>query len=224
MSRPNTAWGHRREEEPEPADENGTSPSLNASLSSRSRMPRPKLRHVASASSLGKPRDVFLSTQFSQLAVAGNRHVAKDGSQAAPPISKRPTTPPSVRQNVTTRRRGKEPPVSPCLTRKSKAKADGPVLHPQTPGSTLQQILKQVEEAEFCCVSPYKSSKPQPPTRRDYLTKDSNLRNHEAFDVDGRLGNIEQQFDQLKGMLGDASQERQRLGEVTDTYKKRGKR
>jgi hypothetical protein len=55
------------------------------------------------------------------------------------------------------------------------------------------------------------------------LTKDSDLKNFVAFDVGSRLGNIEQQFSQLKSALSESASDRTALEDTISILKNRGK-
>ena len=56
----------------------------------------------------------------------------------------------------------------------------------------------------------------------DYLKKDSNIRNFEAWDVSGRLGSIEQEFAQIKSTIEKSDTQQEVWKESVEMYKARG--
>lgn len=56
----------------------------------------------------------------------------------------------------------------------------------------------------------------------DYLSKSSNIRNFEAWDVNGRLGSIEQEFAQIKSTIEKSDTQQEALKESMEMYKARG--
>lgn len=55
----------------------------------------------------------------------------------------------------------------------------------------------------------------------DYLNKSSNIRNFEAWDVNGRLGSIEQEFAQIKSTIEKSDTQQEALKESVEMYKAR---
>lgn len=60
------------------------------------------------------------------------------------------------------------------------------------------------------------------PSPRKYLTKDSNLIDYVAWDVDGRVGDMESQFKELKDMVNTTLTERKGQEDTLALAKTRG--
>jgi hypothetical protein len=67
--------------------------------------------------------------------------------------------------------------------------------------------------------SPVKLQSP----RKIFLTKDSELTHFEAFDVDGRVGDMESQFKELKDMVNTTLTQRKGQEDALELVKTRGK-
>lgn len=91
-----------------------------------------------------------------------------------------------------------------------------------------KQVKRQVEKLQGC-IALFKANSPnkspvKSPMRNSYLTKDSNLTGFVAFDVDGRVGDIESQFKELKAMVDTTLLDRKGMDDALDLAKKRGTR
>ena len=70
-------------------------------------------------------------------------------------------------------------------------------------------------------VTPHKTPKISPKKSTPYLTKDSNMPSFAAWDVHGRLEDMEAMYDELKQTVKDTSLERNGLEEAVAVYKQR---
>lgn len=176
---------------------------------------------LSTASKSGTPQPVDdLSSFHNQDQVnSGSSWAARTPTRTSipAPIS----TPPLDMSKVTIKRAGRSPPKTPTRAPRRASQ----LLRDETPcpPSRARAMMGAYEECHEKLkselqrtLSPIKPSSP-------FLTKYSNLRNYAAWDVDGRLGNIEQQFDQLKSIIGDATSDREALGSAVEMYKSRGK-
>lgn len=89
-----------------------------------------------------------------------------------------------------------------------------------------KQVKRQVEKLQGC-IALFKTNSPnkspaKSPMRNNYLTKDSNLTGFVAFDVDGRVGDIESQFKELKAMVDTTLLDRKGMDDALELAKKRG--
>lgn len=98
---------------------------------------------------------------------------------------------------------------------------------PETPSHTVQEAQNALNtfEQQLASVSktpgsPLKSSSP---TKRTFLTKESNIRGFAAWDVDERLHEVEAQFKAMKEVMNGSLGDRKALEEVIDLAKTRGK-
>lgn len=90
-----------------------------------------------------------------------------------------------------------------------------------------KQVKRQVEKLQGCITlfkanSPTKSPTKSPTRYNSFLTKDSNLTGFVAFDVDGRVGDIESQFKELKAMVDTTLLDRKGMDDALELAKKRG--
>lgn len=90
-----------------------------------------------------------------------------------------------------------------------------------------KQVKRQVEKLQGCITffkanSPTKSPTKSPTRYNSFLTKDSNLTGYVAFDVDGRVGDIESQFKELKAMVDTTLLDRKGMDDALELAKKRG--
>ncbi|CAI4212920.1 unnamed protein product [Parascedosporium putredinis] len=91
--------------------------------------------------------------------------------------------------------------------------------HPHITDKTRRRILLQasVPTAELPLLPAQDLALQPQPVRPE----EEDGQSDNAWDVDGRLGNIEQQFDQLKSIIGDATSDREALGSAVEMYKSR---
>jgi hypothetical protein len=185
-----------------------TNPSaLNSSL------PVSKIRGTQSIPDFSKSREVFLGSSMAGLSL-GPSHPASHGrSQAASPSSPCPAP---RNENVTVRRRAEVRPCTPSPSNPNTTSTDCF----KTPVQCHKEMMQALEKTQELCNSAYNPL--QSPARTPFLTKDSNLRGFTAWDVDGRIQFIEQNFEQLKGMVNHATNDRQALVETLELYKSRG--
>lgn len=130
-------------------------------------------------------------------------------------------------ENVTFRQSEsrEEDAVSQPIPRQEESRASI-IATPKTPHST-QQVHKLMDKFEDtllastrkCMVSPSKS----PSKVRSFLTKDSNLRAFTAWDVDGRLVDMESQFKALKEVMNVSLTDKKAMEEVIEMAKTRGR-
>lgn len=83
----------------------------------------------------------------------------------------------------------------------------------------MQHQLQQINDS----ISALKSRSPQKSqSPYNYLTKDSNLSGYVAWDVDGRVGDMESQFKELKAMVNTTLTERKGQDDAIAIAKTRG--
>lgn len=83
-------------------------------------------------------------------------------------------------------------------------------------------VLRKQDSMTFASVTPCKTPK-QTPQKTPYLTKDSKLTSFTAWDVHGRIEDMEAMFYEMKDKMTNTNIERNSLEEVVAIYKARGK-
>ena len=99
------------------------------------------------------------------------------------------------------------------------APGDDPIA-PKTP-SQIPVLSKQGSNIPTPAISPCRTPKSFTHTPQ-YLTKDSNITSFLAWDVNGRLEDMEAMYSELKDVLTGTSLERNGLEEAVGVYKARG--
>ena len=82
--------------------------------------------------------------------------------------------------------------------------------------------MKKIIQVENI-ISFLKSSPSKTITPAKFLRKEANLTNYEAWDVDGRVGDMESQFKELKDMVNTTLGERKSHENALELAKTRGK-
>lgn len=94
------------------------------------------------------------------------------------------------------------------------------LVAPKTPSHI--PVLSKTETLTEPPITPRRTPKPSP-QKTPYLTKDSNIPGFTAWDVDGRLENVEGMFRDIKNSFSGTAMERNVLEEALAVYKTRGK-
>jgi hypothetical protein len=90
-----------------------------------------------------------------------------------------------------------------------------------------EKVKRKLDEfEESLSLSPVKTfhslTKPSSPSK-SFLSKDSNLTSYVAWDVDGRVVDMESQFKELKEMVNTTLSERKGQDDALELAKKRGR-
>jgi kinesin family protein C1 len=94
---------------------------------------------------------------------------------------------------------------------------------PTTP-QKIELARKALERVEMSLrKDPLSPTKPCSPTKRPFLTKDSNLTNFVGFDVDGRLNDFEREFKVMKEAFEGTLTDRKAMEEAISLAKNRGR-
>lgn len=202
--RPVTSMGVRTEE---PTKNSTSSHQCFALPPKSSRIPtKPKkIRKWHSVSDMGAkyiqplptPREASICQGFESL------HISENGARPSlerwsPVVPGRETPPPKVRlpTDVTVRHRGQSgAKLSNSVPELSR---DDPVV-PMTP--TYKELMQQFARTESSYKAVQTPMMSPSPTKSTFLTKDSNLPNFVAWDVDERLGTFESEFKAMKEMI-----------------------
>ncbi|MBE3050452.1 hypothetical protein IMZ48_49755, partial [Candidatus Bathyarchaeota archaeon] len=175
------------------------------------RLPVPKRPHSTSTQSSTRqfscsrvPSTASRRTSSLCIALKGLSLNSTNGAARNQAISEPPSTPSSAPQedllpNVTLRRGGKSPPKTPSATHRTPVPislvAAAQISNPPSAVMIAAEAFHERLKAEVRrTMSPTKSP-------CAYLTKYSDLRNYEAWDVSGRLGSIEQEFARIKSTM-----------------------
>ena len=94
------------------------------------------------------------------------------------------------------------------------------LVAPKTPSQI--PVLSKVEASNLSPVTPRKNPLLSP-NKTPYLSKDSNITAFTAWDVRGRLEDMEAMYSELKDTLSGTSMERNGLEEAVAVYKARSK-
>ena len=172
----------------------------------------PKLRESQSISIFSRSREVSLSSSMAGLSL-GPSPLRYYRSPAASPTSPLPA--PRL-EKITFRRHTKALPRTPSPSKPNMTSADCF----RTPNQCCKDMMQALEKTQELCNSVYKPSMSSGCS--PFLTKESNNRNFTAWDVDGRIQFIEQNFEQLKGMVNHATSDREALVGTLELYKAQG--
>lgn len=94
------------------------------------------------------------------------------------------------------------------------------LVAPKSPSQT--PVLSKAEALKLSPATPRRTPRPSP-QKTPYLTKDSNIPGFIAWDVRGRLEDMEAMYSELKDTLTGTSLERNGLEEAVSVYKARSK-
>lgn len=228
---------HNSEEDSAASKQNCTMlpPSQSQSQSYSGSVQNHKLRKAASIQSMGQhaststsKRDVSISTMMGNLSLnderaydsLSKRSQVISAKENRPPISLRPSSDPLG--SVTCRQSRKET-VAQLLPQREDLEASILAL-PMTPrAQDAQQALDNFEISLLASTrkptqSPFKS----PSKMRPFLTKDSNTRTFTAWDMDGRLIEVEAQFKAMKEVMNVSLSDKKAMEEVIEMAKTRG--
>ena len=125
--------------------------------------------------------------------------------------------------NVTMRAR-KEAAITGPAVRPKMSQASS-VAPPETPGPDARAVKAQMELLGETIKSVKNSASPikSPSPCKRFLTKDSNLTNYAAWDVDGRLQEVETQFKGLQEIVNSSFSDKKAMEDAIELAKTRGK-
>lgn len=179
----------------------------------------PKSLHsLRSQPSMGKIREVSVSTAMSRLCLDGEvsprqRHEYQAiSSNMRPP----PTTKLSHKPSINTGMRNLRLDSGEMALVLYESPGDS-LVAPQTPSHIP---LSSKADAYFSPVTPYRTPRPSP-HKTPYLTKGSNIPAFTAWDVHNRLEDVEAMYAELKQSMQSTSSERNGLEEAVAVYKAR---
>ncbi|SPN98776.1 related to kinesin-related protein KLPA [Cephalotrichum gorgonifer] len=224
--RPQSSYGNHAEEEmPGDSCMSTKLPLPHHSRTSISNTPKITSAHAAQTSipfpSVMGRREVSLSTAFSGLSLRSKPNRDSTQGDQAIPKTQSPVLAFSplneFMANVTFNRGGKSPPKTPGRTHRTSTR-NSVLETPFTPGSNLMHATEAFHELLKSEVKRTTSPTKSPPP---YLNKYSNLRNFSAWDVNGRLGSIEQEFARMKSTIEETDKKREAWNDSVELYKSR---
>lgn len=181
------------------------------------RAPKP-LHSLRSHPSMGKIREVSVSTAMSRLCLDGevspsqrHEHQAISSNMGPPPIKKL-SHKPSI--NTGMRNLGIDCAETALVLYESPGDS---LVAPKTPSHIP---VPSKADPFFSPVTPYRTPRPSP-NKNTYLTKDSNIPAFTAWDVHNRLEDVEAMYAELKQSMQSTSSERNGLEEAVAVYKAR---
>ena len=231
MPRPATAMENHESEEDLPAQGKRKGmlpllpiPSSFQSLQGSSTLQPRKLRaphsmhSLRSLRSVDNMRDVSVSTAMSMLRIdeqlnpwIENQAISPTKTPTTPPLCHKPSIPASLR-NLRTE-------SAESALALSQALGDS-LVAPNTPSQI--PVLCKMEAPLATIATPSKTPKPSP-QKISYLTKDSNIPAFTAWDVHGRLEDMEAMYSELKDKFSGTNIERNGLEEAVGLFKTRSK-
>lgn len=176
--------------------------------SSSSKVPiiNPKVRKCHSVNDMGiayaqplpTAREASICQALTSFRIGEEKSPSRDGRNQVVSSPETPTPVFKVPSNITMRSRGHGD--KPEASERGKFR-DGPVV-PKTPTpKEMMQQLARVDSTYRAARTPLMSPSP---TKASFLTKESNLHNFVAWDVDERLGNFESEFKAMKEMINNS--------------------
>ncbi|SCO18647.1 probable kinesin-related protein KLPA [Fusarium fujikuroi] len=203
--RPRTAHALREEDRYEAPTNNGTTTLSQDTSQPITTLPYKKIRTSQSFATLPTIRDSSLTSKFLEMSLedeipAGSQAISRPLIRQS---SQSSTT--SHISNIPCKRRGRDDPNT-------------------MSASTSRQTSKLNEFEESLSLSPVKKfTSPVKNTSpsKSFLNKDSNLTSYVAWDVDGRVVDMESQFKELKEMVNTTLSERKGQDDALELAKKR---
>ncbi|OLN96763.1 Kinesin-like protein klpA [Colletotrichum chlorophyti] len=230
-ARPRTAFSHRSEDEYNGPIEQQHGTAL---LSQQLNFPRPldfqpnKTKHANPSPQMQSYREVSLSTRFSELSIEddSSSSSAQDEDQV---VFRRENS--SISSRSTAASTGQMENVTICASRHSPLRPAPELLSPKkrqasrmtdpvTPLPNTKRIRAPLDRLGDTISSIVASRSPSP-MKRNYLTKDSNLTQYVGWDVEGRLGELDSQFKQVKESVSTMLTDKELMDEKVEMYKKR---
>jgi kinesin family protein C1 len=171
--------------------------------------------------SVGNLRDVSLSTGMSMLRIDESQLPDKSKENQAIVRDKPPTTSKlSHKPSISTGLRNLRIDSNESATALMLYQAPGDSLvAPKTP--SMIPVLSKAEAMPATPATPCRTPRISP-NKTQFLTKDSNIPNFTAWDVRGRLEDMEAMYSELKDKFSGTSVERNGLEEAVVLYKARG--
>lgn len=179
------------------------------------------MHSLGSLRSIGNIRDVSVSTAMSMLRIDDglNSDNCKEYQAMEEPVQRLLTAvPSSTRLNNTSQRNiGVDSSENALVLFKA---AGDSLVAPKTPSQI--PVLSKMEAVVATPATPCKIPKASP-VKTPFLSKSSNITAFTAFDIEGRLGNMEEMYTDLKEKFSGTNAERNGLEEAVALYKARGK-
>lgn len=177
-------------------------------------------------SSTASRRVISLSTAFKGLSLSSKARSEPARDQVIPTTATpTPYTPPeNFKASITYHRGGKSPPKTPKTpsTAQRGTVCDGEVLVTRrTPCCPPSAVMRATEAFHDRLKAEMRGTLSSSKPPRDFLRKDTNVRNFQAWDVSGRIGSIEQEFAQIKSTIEKSDSEREFYREKEEMYKTR---
>jgi kinesin family member C1 len=192
-----------------------------STLQSRKLRTPQSMHSLRSQRSIAKIREVSVSTAMSRLCLDGEVSPTKPREhQAISPVIRPPRTTASSHR----------PSISKGVRNLEIDNADNALVVYQSPGDSLvapktpfySPMFSKADASKIFPASPRRTPRPSP-QKTPYLTKDSNIPAFTAWDVHGRLEDMEAMYSELKETLNGTSLERNGLEEAVAVYKARSR-
>jgi kinesin family member C1 len=175
---------------------------------------------LRSQQSMGKIREVSVSTAMSRLCLDGEvspcqrqEHQAISSDMRPPPTAKL-----SHKPSINTGMRNLRIDSAEAALVLYEAPGDS-LVAPKTPSHI--PVLSKADASGFSPITPRRTPRPMSPYKTPYLTKDSNIPAFTAWDVHNRLEDVEAMYAELKQSMQSTSTERNGLEEAVAVYKAR---
>ncbi|KAF4814361.1 Kinesin-like protein klpA [Colletotrichum siamense] len=235
-ARPRTAIGNRIEDECDGpmAQQHGTTSQFRQLNFQRNfEFPHNTSRHAIPAPQMNHPsrREVSLTSRFGALSIKDDTSSdsAQDEDQVVfsqeNSVSSATTTASGAAQmdNVTMRSPRKLAMKPPDLSPKKRHASR--MTDPATPSPDSKRVradMKVFEEAIMSTIKESRSPARCPsPSKLMFLTKDSNTTQFAAWDVEGRLGELDSQFKKVQDSMNSMISDKELMDERVEMYKKR---
>jgi len=179
------------------------------------------MQSLNSSHSISNMRDVSVSTAMSMLRIDDERQVVQQKEHQAISRSVKPPSTPKIRHKTS---------ISTGLRNLRINSAENALVLFQAPGDSLVAhktpsqipVLSKSEAVMANLATPSRTPRFSP-QNASFLTKDSNITGFIAWDVEGRVENMEAMYEQLKDKFNGTDKERNTFEEAINLYKARSK-